>query len=175
MSDTTNTTDTGGGHDRHDAGVRSDRRSTDDVGDVGDASDPVDDALWIERSVRQLMAVYLRCGPRYARRLEQVRRARDPAGDVLTLAARRMLPLARPVKRVLPSTDLPIEARAQLRLTLADRDVLWQWHRREDLGKAQCLHLVAAVQRLTEHAQAVRKESRAPPAEFDGPAHGPPK
>ena len=168
MSDTTNTHDTGESHDRRDANGRCGRVTPDDAGD------PADVAVWIERSVRQLMAVSLRCGPRYARRLEQVRRARDPTSDLLTLAARRLLPLARPVKRVLPSSDLPIEARAQLRLTLADRDVLWQWHRRDELGKAERLHLLAAVQRLAEHAQAVRKESCAPPAEFDGPAHGPP-
>ncbi|MCB9897311.1 MAG: hypothetical protein H6825_04850 [Planctomycetes bacterium] len=132
-----------------------------------------DDRVWVERSVRELLATWVRLGPRYARRLETERRARDPASDVLLLAARRLLPLRRPIQRVLPGGSLQAEARAQLRLVRADREVLWDWRRRESFGNAERLHLVAALGRLVRHAQAVRRELRAPPAGSDGPAHGP--
>lgn len=146
-------------------GDELDDESDGDELDGDELDDESDDEirLWIERAEAELLEAWVRSGPRYARRLEHTARIRDPARDVLTLAARRALPLPRRLKRPLPSVDLPVEARAFLRLVVADRRVLWGWEQRHGYGKAQYLHLLDAVHRLTKRAQAVRRESRAPP------------
>jgi hypothetical protein len=73
---------------------------------------------------------------------------REPAADVMTLAARRVLPLARRVHRPLPDEHLPAVARAFDRLAAPDRYALSRLDVLGRLGDAQAEHLASALERL---------------------------
>ena len=125
---------------------------------------------WTRRAVEACLELWLRLGPRHARRLQCLRLCRVPHLDVLALAARRAAPLPHPVLRPLPQDALPPLARAFNRLAEADRRVLLAWGaggtRPEGAdGLALDEHRASALQRLVE---AAGKSQRPPPQDGDG-------
>lgn len=120
-----------------------------------------DPERWAAAAIAQLLEVWRRRGRSYARRLERQHRIRDAARDLLTLAARRVLPLQRPLTRLLPPEVPDVERRAFGALAAVDRAVLLR--REQARGPAERAHLAAACLRLTLKAQAVRRQADAPP------------
>lgn len=117
---------------------------------------------WVRLSVEQCLSLWRRLGGRYARHVRAQARRRLAAQDLLALAARGAVPLARPVLRPLPEAGLPPQARAFNRLVEADRRVLLAWARREGGGDARLLAeaRASALERLV--AGAIR-HGRPPP------------
>jgi hypothetical protein len=128
---------------------------------------------WTRQAVEACLEAWLRLGPRHARRLRRLHRLRVPHLDVLALAARRAVPLRRPVLRPLPADPLPPLARALNRLAEADRRVLLAWGAGQQRpggadGAAMDEHRASALQRLVE---AAGKVYRPPPEDGDGRQH----
>jgi hypothetical protein len=117
---------------------------------------------WRRRALACLLVTWRRRGAAHARRLERAHRLRDPATDVLTLAARRCLPLPWPIRRLLPRAVSDVGVRAFGALCSADRAALW---RRADAGPQEAQARAAALLRLALNAQAVRRETGAPPGD----------
>jgi len=138
---------------------------------------------WVARALAGLHAVLERDMVRYARHLERQHRLDDPRDAVLTLAARRLLPLGRSVQRALPPVGCASGRRASRagpsaarerdatlvlgfrELTLADRRLLLGAGDARELRPDDREHLAAAWLRLTKKAQAARREVGAPPAD----------
>ncbi len=114
------------------------------------AGEPVagEDGRWVDGAVAGCLEVWTRIGLRYARRLAQAHLLRDPAADVLALAARRALPLQDPVRRPLPWTPRDPIGRAFDRLDPADRFVLMGRRELAPVRGARAEHLAAAYERL---------------------------
>lgn len=135
--------------------------------DLDAVTDPLE---WTRRAVEACLELWLRLGPRHARRLQRLYLCRVPHLDVLALGARRGVPLPNPVLRPLPEDPLPPLARAFNRLAEADRRVLLAWGagagRPEGAdGTALDEHRASALQRLVE---AAGKGQRPPPPDGDG-------
>ncbi|MHC5211937.1 MAG: hypothetical protein ACYTG2_14550 [Planctomycetota bacterium] len=105
-------------------------------------------AAWAQAAVRECAQVWDRVGARYARRLAAQDRVRDVGTDVMTLAARRLLPLPRRVHRPLPDEHLSAVARAFNRLAAPDRYVLARLDVLGRLQGARAEHLASALERL---------------------------
>ena len=117
----------------------------------GAALEALDDpADWEAAALALCRAVRARLARRYRRRLHETDRVRDVESDVATLAARRALPLVRPVLRPLPLDGQDAVARAFNRLEAADRFVLRRLDRPAPPRGARGLHLASALERLAQ-------------------------
>lgn len=123
---------------------------------------------WIEAGVERLLSVWERSGERYARRLLELDHPGDPLDDLLTLAARRVVPLPAPRRRGLPRTGLAPATVALCRLARPDRRALRGALDGRDLDEAQRDHAAAAMWRLVERVRAARRWNDAPPAKTPG-------
>jgi len=124
------------------------------------------DEEWLRLAREALAEVWSRRGARFAERLERHRLLRDPAEDLMTLAARRLLPVPGAIVRPLPCQTLERRSRAFCRLARADRILLWPWSETwvADLSvAARREHLVAAWSRLAHNAKTARRLADAPP------------
>lgn len=134
------------------------------------ASDPHDDGesegvqRWMDGSIERLLTVWARCGDRYARRLSDFDHPGDPLDDLLTLAARRVVPLPAPRRRGLPREGLSAAALAMCHLTRPDRRVLRGALAGAELTGPQLDHSAAAMWRLMERVRAARRRHDGPPA-----------
>jgi len=121
-----------------------------------------DPRRWAQLAIEEGLGAWRRCGERYAARLVAQAQLRDPLEDVLTLAARRVLPLPRRVLRPLPrgATGASVEAPAAAfaRLATADRRVLLRWRGGAVAGGAAAEHLAAALLRFAEAVLEVQGE-----------------
>ncbi len=116
-----------------------------------DTLDAIDDPeRWIRAGVEGCQAIWERVGRRYRRRLVDNDRARDAGTDICTLAARRLVPLGRPVLRPLPGDDLEPVARAFNRLDPADRYALLRLDDLAPLRGPRAEHAASAFARLAE-------------------------
>jgi len=123
---------------------------------------------WSRAAVEECLLVWERIGRRFARRLRDRDRVRDAVEDVMTLAARRVMPLRRRVLRPLPCEGLePIEL-AFNTLDPADRYALARLSLLSG-GRARGEHLASALSRLLvaqealQAAQATVKAAQIPP------------
>ena len=120
--------------------------------------------LWIEAGERRLREVWERTGERYARRLLRQHQLADPVDDILTLAARRVVPLPAPRRRGLSREGLAPAAVAFCRLVRADRGALRMALAGAQLDEPVLDHATAAMWRLTMDVRAARRRNDAPPA-----------
>jgi predicted Fe-S protein YdhL (DUF1289 family) len=124
--------------------------------------------LWVAASERRLREVWERCGERYARRLARDHQLSDPVEDILTLAARRVVPLPAPRRRGLSREGLTPVAVAFCRLVRPDRRALRTAlaAKGAPLDEPMLAHATAAMWRLAEDVRATRRRNDAPPAGF---------
>ena len=120
---------------------------------------------WAAAAANECLRVWERCGRRFERRVHACDRVRDAVEDVITLAARRAVPLRRPVLRPLPSAGLsPLEL-AFNTLDPADRYALSRLSLLAG-GRARGEHLASAIARLiAAQAQLVAAQATAAAAE----------
>ena len=85
---------------------------------------PEQDRRWLTRALGSCLEVARRLAPAYGRRLLRQHLPVAAHEDLLTLAARRVLPLRRPIQRRLPRSGMTERARAFAALVPADRRVL---------------------------------------------------
>jgi hypothetical protein len=107
-----------------------------------------DPRAWARAAIAECLEVWNRVGARYARRLRERDRLREPADDVLTLAARRIAPLPTPRLRPLPVEHLDPLARAFNALPAADRYALRRLRMLAGVRGARAAHLASALDRL---------------------------
>ena len=106
-----------------------------------------DPEAWARAAVDQCLLVWERTGRRFERRVLACDRVRDAVEDVMTLAARRVVPLRRRVLRPLPCDGLsPLEL-AFNTLDPADRYALVRLALLSG-GRARGEHLASALARL---------------------------
>jgi hypothetical protein len=130
-----------------------------------DGGRDVEDAgAWARTAVARCEQVWGRMCARYARRLAAQDRVRDARADVMTLAARRLLPLARRVLRSLPDDALVPAARAFNRLAPPDRYALSRLDLLGRLRGARAEHLASAFERLVHACRSVRASSGSLPS-----------
>ena len=106
---------------------------------------------WSRRAVDRCLEAWIRLGRRYARRLDSSDHVRDASGDVLTLAARREVPLDSVVRlllRPLPGGQRDPVALAFNRLDQADRYVLRRLDELGPVSGSRTDHLASALERL---------------------------
>jgi len=127
---------------------------------AGETGETKDAGLWVRRALEGSLAAWSRVGLRYARRLAALDRLGDPLDAVLSLAARRSVPLpGRAVRRPLPCDGLAPLARAFNRLACADRYALIRLDLLGPGRGARGEHLASALGRLV----AATKDDRPPP------------
>ena len=107
-----------------------------------------DPRAWARAAIAECLEVWNRVGARYARRLRERDRLREPADDVLTLVARRIAPLPTPRLRPLPVDHLDPLARAFNALPAADRYALRRLRMLAGVRGARAAHLASALDRL---------------------------
>jgi hypothetical protein len=113
---------------------------------------------WSRRAIDHCLEAWIRLGRRYARRLDSSDRVRDASGDVLTLAARREVPLDSVVRlllRPLPGGQRDPVALAFNRLDQADRYVLRRLDELGPVSGSRTDHLASALERLAEALDSV--------------------
>ena len=113
--------------------------------DIDSLQDP---KAWAREAIASCLEIWTRIGARYARRLGERDRLREPADDVLTLAARRVAPLPTPRLRPLPVEHLEPLARAFNALPAADRYALRRLRLLAGVRGARAAHLASALDRL---------------------------
>ena len=113
--------------------------------DIDSLQDP---KTWAQAAIASCLEVWTRVGARYARRLRERDRLREPVVDVLTLAARRIAPLPTPRLRPLPAEHLDPLARAFNALPAADRYALRRLRMLAGVRGARAAHLASALDRL---------------------------
>ncbi|MHC4845298.1 MAG: hypothetical protein ACYTCU_03955 [Planctomycetota bacterium] len=114
-------------------------------------------AAWARRALDASVAAWSRVGRRYARRLAALDRLGDPLDAVLTLAARRAVPLpGRGPQRPLPCDGLLPLARAFNGLACADRYALIRLDLLGPGRGARGEHLASALARLVQATTADR-------------------
>lgn len=131
-----------------------------------------DPQTWLHGAVARLGAVWHERGAAYRRHLARQALPADPLEDVLTLAARRELPLEPPRHRLLPRRGLCPRARALSRLVRPDRLVLRQALAGELDEDSRLDHAAAALLRLALNERAARRRTDAPPVESAPPGGG---
>ncbi len=123
--------------------------------------DALDDPrAWIAVTTAFCRLVWERSGLRYARRLHEQERRRDPLRDVAALAARRSVPLTRTLTRPLPLEGLSAEQRGFNGLDPADRRVLGQWDVGTACRGARAEHVASALHRLLASVEAQERADR---------------
>lgn len=115
-----------------------------------------DARAWTHAALRRCEQTWGRVGRRYARRVAGQDRVRDAGADVMTLAARRELPLVRRVLRPLPEEQLPPVVRAFNRLAAPDRYVLARLDVLGRLDGARAEHVASALERLVRACRGSR-------------------
>jgi hypothetical protein len=113
------------------------------------------DRRWVDRTVGSVVGKARALGPAYAARLGAQALPFDPLDDLLTLAARRVVPLGRRLRRRLPRDGAPVEARAFAALLEADRRVLLDPEAAQDPARLD--HAAAALERLARNARSARR------------------
>ncbi|MFT7464614.1 MAG: hypothetical protein ACI9EF_002970, partial [Pseudohongiellaceae bacterium] len=123
---------------------------------------------WLDGSVERLLAVWALRGERYSRRLAEFDHPGDALDDLLTLAARRVVPLPAPRRRGLPREGLSPAVLALCQLARPDRQALRSALDGLDLDDPQRDHSAAAMWRLLERVRAARRRNDAPPSQNPG-------
>ncbi len=109
---------------------------------------------WLAEARRLCRATWIRVGRRYARRLALQHLVRSAEDDVITLAARRLVPQARLVQRPLAMPRLGRGARAFNTLDVVDRAILRGVTHVDPRPGPRAEHAASALLRLVrEHAR----------------------
>ncbi len=116
---------------------------------------------WLSVAQDECMAIWVRVGRRYARRLIDQNQVRDAQRDVMALAARHLVPLAESRLRPLPLGGLCRAAQAFNRLDVADRRVLRHMDRFQPLSPERGAHAASALERLFKGYQRLPAETEA--------------
>lgn len=113
---------------------------------------------WLSVAQDECMAIWVRMGRRYARRLIDQNQVRDAQRDVMALAARHLVPLPEFRLRPLPLGGLCRAAQAFNRLDVADRRVLRHIDRLHPLSPERGAHAASALERLFKGYQRFHAE-----------------